>query len=191
MGQLEDYTCEFRPNIKFEEFSKDIVIKLLKALNKNYLGIDGFWFQQVTKEDGLDKALAYSADNWEKQGKFEIANAMKILNIHGNDVETFFKAVQFCPSLSYTMLSYDMDLKSKYHGVITIHRCPAADFYESLGEKGISILSRLCHEVEIPGFKALSDAVNPDIRMTNLKLPPRKGKTEACCQWEFMLEAEG
>ncbi len=93
--------------------------------------------------------------------------------------------------MPFPMLSYEMDLKSKYHGVITIHRCPAADFYESLGEKGISILSRLCHEVEIPGFKALSDAVNSNIKMTNLKLPPRKDKTEVCCQWEFKLESEG
>ena len=191
MKELADYTGEFLPRISFEDFSKDVVIKLLKALNRNCLGIDGLWFQRAIKEVGLDAAVSWSMDVWEKQCKIDMKNARQILNIKGNDVEALLKGIQFCPGFPISILEWEMELKTRNHGLITVHRCPAVDTYEREGKKGEEILNGICRVIEPPAFNSFISVVNPDIQMKELKLPPRKSKDEICCQWEFKLESKG
>ena len=45
----------------------------------------------------------------------------------------------------------------------------------------------VCHVVEPQAVAKYLN--NPKIKVTPLKLPPRKSPDEICCQWEFKLEA--
>jgi hypothetical protein len=37
-------------------------------------------------------------------------------------------------------------------------------------------------------FELTAEYFNPKIKVTSLKLPPRKRGSDICCQWEFNLE---
>ncbi len=190
MKELTDYSGGFVPQVSYEIFSKEALIKLLKVFSRNLLHIDALWFKRVTKEVSFDAALSWSTDIWDKQCQYDMKDVMKALNITGNDVETFFKTLQMVPGFPLVLMGYEMDLKTKNHGFLTIHRCPTVDLYEKQGNTGEEILDRVCHELEVPAFKALTLPVNPEIEMTCLKLPPREGKNDICCQWEFKLKAK-
>jgi hypothetical protein len=42
--------------------------------------------------------------------------------------------------------------------------------------------------VETRLFEIRAKAINPKMKVTPLKLPPRKSKDEIACQWEFRLD---
>lgn len=43
MGELQDYSGEYNPDVEFENFSKEALIRLLKAYQKVFVGALGIW----------------------------------------------------------------------------------------------------------------------------------------------------
>ncbi len=188
MKELTDYSGEFIPKITFEHLPKDVIIELMKELSRFYVKIDLLWYNRVAKEVSPDKALSWCLSGWEKMGQIEMKSVRELLKIEGNDVEAFFKIFQLAPGFPLALMEYDMELKTKNDGLLTITRCPVADYWERQGEKGVEELYRICRDLETEGFKAYAAQVNPDIKVTNFKMPPRKSKDEITCQWQFKIE---
>ena len=46
----------------------------------------------------------------------------------------------------------------------------------------------MCREMEPKTMGIIAHYFNPEIKVTGLKLPPRKDYSDCCCQWEFKLE---
>jgi hypothetical protein len=46
----------------------------------------------------------------------------------------------------------------------------------------------ICQEMEPKIMGIVAHYFNPNIRVTPLKMPPRKSKDEIPCKWEFKLE---
>jgi hypothetical protein len=46
----------------------------------------------------------------------------------------------------------------------------------------------LCEVVEARGFQLGGTWFNPRMKVTPVKLPPRRSKTDIACRWEFVLE---
>lgn len=85
------------------------------------------------------------------------------------------------------MLELDLVLKNKNHGIMTVKRCLSLDYFERHNDTGLRELGcEILDKEIIPEYARL---VNPDIRTTCLKLPPRKSKEDIACQWEFTLGA--
>jgi len=190
MGDLSDYSGKLVPDVRYESFSKDVLVKLLEQLNKNYLGLDGLWFQRAIKGVGLDEATVWSRDNWVTQCGIEMARIRELMNIQGDDVEALFKGIQLCSGFPIAILKWEMELANPNHGVITVHGCPAVDTFERWGDKGTPVLTKICKELEPPAFEAYVKKVNPNIKIIELMTPPRKSRDEPCCKWEFILEEE-
>ena len=47
MSGLRDYSGQLNPNIKVEDFSKDVLVKMVKMYGKLYLAVDGSWYLSV------------------------------------------------------------------------------------------------------------------------------------------------
>ena len=43
MGELRDYSGEHRPDLKFEDFSKEALVRLIKAYQTIFVGLMGMW----------------------------------------------------------------------------------------------------------------------------------------------------
>jgi len=63
MAELKDYSCSFKPTAKYEDFSKDVLVKLLKEYQRAYLIILGEW-DKVTRERFL---LAIFETRWRQK----------------------------------------------------------------------------------------------------------------------------
>ena len=44
-----------------------------------------------------------------------------------------------------------------------------------------------CDPVEIDYFTELVESIDPRIKVTPLKLPPRQSADDICCQWLFTM----
>ena len=182
MKELRDYSGEFCPELKLEDFSADTLSKLLRMYAKLYMALDGFWYLTVKERLGNDEALACDIKTWESQARYEMAKITKQLNIEGNDVIALMKALQFSPwSLQQ---QYKIESNNPNSAMLTITRCPTLEALEKEGE-GREV--EICDIVDPKFFKHLATFFNPHIEVRCIKSPPRKSKDEICCQWEFRL----
>ena len=67
-----------------EKLSKEELMDYIEDLSKNWLAIDGTWFQAAEKEFGLEKAIELDVAQWKRFTIIEAKRIMKRFNIPGN-----------------------------------------------------------------------------------------------------------
>ena len=184
MTQLNDYSGELRPDLKFSDFSHSALADLLALYCKLYMAMDGFWYLTVKEKISNEEALACDIQTWEKACKYEMAKITKQLNIQGNDVVALMKAIQVTPWMRQTQ--FEIEVKDENNAVLVVTHCPTLIALEKEGE---GRENEICNMVDQKLFKYYASFFNPDIEVKSLKLPPRKSKDEICCRWEFRLES--
>jgi len=182
MDQLIDYSGEFNPRIKLQDFSKEVVIQLLEMQSRLYLAVDGFWYLAVMEKVDESTAMACDLWVWEKQQRYEQERLRKLLNIQGNSLQSLLKCIQFAPWARN--LEYDIDVKDNNLAVFTVSQCLTL---QSMEKEGKGRDNTFCKSVETKMFNMYVNSFNPDIKVTNLKMPPRKSKDDIFCQWEFKM----
>jgi len=185
MEELKDYSGPFKRDLKYEDFSKEALAKLLNVYCKELLLMDTYWQEQMRNRISDEVAFECLLQNWCRIGKHEMKWTMEALNIQGNDVEAFVKANQMVPSFAQGIYEYDWELKNKNHAVLTVNFCPAL---ASLERNSPERIERNCHVLEHEAMKAYMAPVNPKMQVLPLKQPPRLSPDEVACQWEFILE---
>ena len=132
---------------------------------------------------GNDEALACDIEAWEKITRYEMKNITKELNIEGNDVVAFMKAMQLSPWSQ--RMKHTIEFQGKNKALFTVTQCPTL---EALEKEGKGREDQICNIVDIKWMQDTADFFNPDIKVTPLKTPPREDKKGICCQWEISLE---
>ncbi|HUV53158.1 MAG TPA: hypothetical protein VMW64_08830, partial [Dehalococcoidia bacterium] len=54
--ELKDYSGPYKHDLKWEDFSKEFLVKLMKSWQGAYLGIQGAWIQVVSEKYGSEAA---------------------------------------------------------------------------------------------------------------------------------------
>jgi hypothetical protein len=190
MKELNDYSGEYKPDLKFEDFSKEALIELLKSYQIVFVGLMGMWNTVNRERMAAEEAFKLDADVYEKMvGKFELPLVTSAMNIHGDDVLTMLKYFQVAPDGAREGLyEFNYDVKNRNHAILTFTRCPSLFYFEKKGSE--SDINSLCGAggVEERAFIEICRYFNPNMKCRALKLPPRKGKDDICCQWEFKVE---
>ncbi|MFC1945073.1 DUF6125 family protein [Chloroflexota bacterium] len=191
MNELTDYSGEYNPDIEYSSFSKDVLVKLLEEYARLYLLHDGLWNTRITREFGPETAFAWGNEIWgHNYRNLSLPRISKLFNISGNDVLTACKLIQLTPDGVATggQYKYTSDVKNNNHVIWTITRCATLEYFEKNGmEKHISGVCGV-GGMEHVAIENYCHFVNPDIKVTALKIPPRKSPDELPCQWELKLE---
>ncbi len=185
MEELKDYSGPYIPNLKYEDFSKDVLVKLLRAYSRECNVLPAYWAEEVRKRLGPDVMKECLLSTWTRIGKYETGWAMEAANIKGNDVETYVKATQLMGSFAQGYYKYDFDLKNKNHAVLTVHYCPGFNSMERQGD--LEYLDWVCKVCEYEAMKAYVKPVNPEIEVKCLRAGRRQSQDEVHCRWEFRL----
>lgn len=183
VAELADYSGKFDPKFSHDKLTKETLLKLLKTYNEYMLRIDGFWYLTVMDKRGNDEAFDCDVKVWEKAQLWELKAVSSVLNIQGDDVATVMKYLQVCPWM--WIYTYDIELKSPNHSLLTITHCPTL---LSLEKEGTGREKLICQEMEPKVMAIIAHYFNPDIKLTGLKLPPRTDYSDICCQWEYKLD---
>jgi len=185
MEELKDYSGDFRPDLRLQDFSKDALIRLWVAGGKLYLGLDGLWYNFIREKFGEKTASEFDWEIWRRATPLEVRRGREAMNIQGDDVESLFKFFQIDPGAGGIWPEFRCELKNKNHGVLTVGQCRGLGYFERHGD--MAALKNAC-EMDRWAFEDAAHAFNPKINTTCLKLPPRESPKKVACQWEFKLE---
>ena len=190
MTERKDYNGEYRTDVRFEDFSKEALIRLIKAYQITFIGNMGMWNTVNRERMSVEEAWNLDSEVYEKQvQRFELPLVCDAMNIRGNDVVTMLKYFQMCPDGAREGLyEFSTEIINKDHAVLTFTRCPTLFYFErKQSEKDIECL---CGPggTEDRAFKAICNYFNPNMKSRALKFPPRKSEDEICCKWEFKVE---
>jgi hypothetical protein len=185
MAELKDYSGDFLPNAKFQDFSKDALAALLTEYARLSLALDAWWQAVVREKYGEKIAIELELAVWAKGVPYQQQRVMEALNIKGNDVATCFKELQMDPQFRPPMFDITWDYKNKNHGIFTVNRCKAVDYFEKIGDT--KTMLAMC-DLDLKAFEKIAKFINPNIKVKFLKMPPRKDQNDIACRFEFKLE---
>ena len=185
MEELQDYSGEFIPKIDLQAFSKDFLIRLMHTWSSAYVRMDEIWNQAVEKHTGdAQLALNCELDCWSDIAERTLPRIAKAANIEVKDIVDAMKVWQMCPDgTSAGVYEAEYEVKNRNHIILTLTRCRTLEFLEKSAPERIR---PVCHVLEGPVMEKY--LMNPKVKVTALKLPPRKGPDEIACQWEYKLE---
>jgi hypothetical protein len=185
MPELKDYSGPFNPKLTFADFSKEFLLKLIPIWQYAWLHMTEAWYDAVKKRFGDDAANHCEQEAWIRIAERVNPRYAKIANIPLKTVIDSMKVLQL--PLDNTMgglFPVEYDIKSPNHVILTIRQCRSLQFFEAKQPERINWVCHVHEPIEMAKY-----AVNPNIKVTPLKLPPRKSPEEIACQWEFKLEA--
>ena len=184
MAELQNYSGPFDPNIRFEDFSKEMLIKLFKEYQRAYLIVLGEWHRVMRERYGEVAAIECDNSQWMVAGPLVASFLCKALKIKPVNVESFFKHMQMDPGFPMRLFDIEWELVNPNLGYITVKKCTALMVNEIAG-KGYEI--PMCHVEECPTMINTAFYHNPNLIFKPVKLPPRKSQDEIPCKWEARI----
>lgn len=192
MAELRDYSGDFIPDLKYQDFTKETMAALLTEAGRALVAMDGFWHTRVAEKLGGEEADAWGAWVWgEMYPRHIIPRIRKVLNITGNDVYSWAKYSQVDPATPIGVYDATWTILDRNHVIWTVNRCPALLHMLKEG-KGREKFVCGPQGTEYYGITAYARAFNPAIKVTRIKGAPLQGPDDRPhCQWDVRLAAAG
>ena len=187
MPEMEDYSCPFKPDLTLEDFSKEFLLKLMTAWQFAWLRMADTWYGAVEKRFGADAANECNLEAWTRVGELVNPRLAKIAGIKLNTVLDSLKLLQLPLDNNIGPLyPVEYEIRNPNHVIMSILQCRSLMYFE---REAPHMIEPTCHRLEEQVMKAY--LVNPGIKVTPLKLPPRQSRDEVACIWEFKIETAG
>ncbi len=187
MGNLSDYSGELMPVIRYEEFSCEALVRLWLATAKSYITMDAAWMAVVRERFGDEIARELDMQVWRTVTPQDVRRITEAMNITGTDVAAVLKFFQVEPGAGAVFPECECELKNPNHGILTVRRCLGLDYCER--HENWDLLQYGCEVLDAECIPQAAHCINPEIKVTPLKLPPRASKDEVACVWEFKLDS--
>ena len=165
-----------------ERLNKEELINYIKDLSKNWLAIDGTWFQVVEKEFGLEKAIELDAAQWKRFTVIEAKRIMRRFNIQENGgILALVKA-----------LNYRVYANINVQEIVEIseNRCifRMNDCRVQYARKRRNFPDFPCKPVGIIEYQDFAKTIDPRIKTKCICCPPDQHPDNYYCAWEFTIE---
>lgn len=184
MPELDDYSGPFNPELSFNDFSKEFLLKLIHVWQWGWLQLDAAFFDETLKRSDHKTAYECDLEMWLACAERCNKRYVKIAKIPMTNVIDCLKALQL--PLDNTMGSVypvEYDIKNEYHAVVTVKKCPSLEWCEKNDPDRIVPMCQLNEPQIIDKYK-----VSQDVKLTALKLPPRQGPDDVACAWEYKMD---
>jgi hypothetical protein len=161
---------------------QDMVSQALTDAAKNWIAMDGLWFQAVEQEYGMDAALAMDRKVWEQFAVIEarrIKERLVLPEKGGLDaLEVAFKNRLI--SLLNKLEILRPDEKTL---IVTLKTCRVQ---AARKRKGIAEFP--CRSIGLVEFPVFASTIDPRIITECLSCPPETLPRTPYCSWKFTLE---
>ena len=166
---------------ELERLSKETLIKLIEVYGKNWLTLDGLWFQGVEEKYSMDAALEIDLRMWMRQPITEAKRIKEALNITDNDMPTILKVIDCMTwSQAYT---FEVEELALDRAVFYYPHCRPQDQRVS---KGIGELP--CRPTGVACFGLAAKVINPTAEVECIFCPPGPHPTDCWCKWQLTIQ---
>ena len=98
MAELTDLSGPFNPGLKFEDLSKELLVKILRVWQWSWLQLDAGWYEEVLPKFGLQPGFDCDLEMWLRCADRCNTRYAKIAKIPMNDIIPF-PPLHFQPSV--------------------------------------------------------------------------------------------
>lgn len=173
MAELDDYSGEFRPDIRYEDFSKEALGRLIEEYCRLGFRLDGTWQEVIRRRLGKAEAMAAENEVWAQLVPFWQSRVAKALNIRGDDVATYLKLLQMDPQMCYRLMGVECELHDADHATLRVRTCHAVKYFKhTTGD--MEALKEMC-VLDKRAFEKVAAHVNPEIKVEEVFLPTDPG----------------
>ena len=184
MPEMDDYSGPFKPDLTFNDFSKEFLLKLMNVWQFAWIRMSDAAYEAIKQRFGQEAALDCVTDMWLRVGEQVNPRYPKIANIQLNTVVDSLKCLQLpLDNTIGPLYPCEGEILNPNHVIWTVKQCRSLMYYEKAAPQ---LIQPICHVLEEKVMRKY--LINPKIKVTPLKLPPRDNPEEMACQWEFKLE---
>ncbi|MBY8980268.1 MAG: hypothetical protein KGD72_07745 [Candidatus Lokiarchaeota archaeon] len=165
-----------------EGLSKEELMDYIEDLSKNWLAIDGTWFQAVEREFGLERAIELDATQWRSFTIIEAKRIMKRFKIQENGgITALVKALNY---RVYANINVQETVE------ITENRCVFRmnDCRVQYARKRRNLPDFPCKPVGIIEYEDFAKTIDPRIKTKCICCPPDQHPDDYYCAWEFTIK---
>ena len=163
--------------------SKEQLIDLIEIYSKNWLALDGVWFQSIERKFGMDEAIFHDQQAWRRFAAIEAKRIKQFLKLPEHPgLEGLAKALQmrFYGSLNdYELIFNDGKL---------IFRNVDCRVQTARARKDIPY--HPCKSVGIIEYSQFAKTIDSAIICRCISCYPDLTDESTCCSWEFELKSE-
>lgn len=181
--ELNDLSGPYNPDLTFDMFSKEFLLKLFQVWQYAWLHMSESWYNQVKERFGAEAADDCEVGAWMNMAERVNPRYAKVGNIQLNTVVDSMKAIQL--PLDNTLGGlYPVipEIINENHVIWTIPRCRSLEFFEA---KQPERIQQVCYVNEKKIIERYM--INRKIKVTPLKLPPRSSPDDIACKWEAVM----
>lgn len=172
-----------KQNEMLNSLSKEELIELIEDYSKNWLAMDGVWFQSVERKYGMEEAIYHDRQAWKT---FTVIEARRIKNFLGlperAGLEGLAKALslRFYANINEDEIIISADKKTLTYRTLEC-RVQAARKRKQMGYHP-------CKSVGIIEYSGFAAAIDDRIQCECVSCYPEITDDSCCCAWKFTLE---
>ncbi len=189
--ELDDYSGPFRPDLRYTDFSKVGLSRLIQMASEYHNAIQGRYRQFIDEVHGHAAAVSSEETIWGGSMVNSTHRLIKkTMKINGKNLESFMKQWQIeLNTIPSDVSNVYFEMPTKRRGLATVNTCPVALHYEAAGrtDELREICEARCGNAVQNGAKKFDS----NIVVKNLTMPPRASENHVCCKWELYYKADG
>lgn len=168
-------------NQALSALSRDELFTLLEIYAKNWLAMDGYWFQSIEKKHGMDEAMEHDENIWRGFTRTEAKRIKKFLGLkEGCGLEGLREALSF---RLYACINRDEII---LEGNELIYRTLECYVQKARSDKGMPF--HPCKSVGIIEYSLFAKEIDPRIQCECISCYPDVTDASCNCAWRFWLE---
>lgn len=166
---------------KLQDMPRSMLIDLIHMLGRNWLTVDGLWFQMIERDFGVEKATQYDEEMWDKQSLAEARRLKKTLNIIKKGPLAVAEANLFLTSYFNKAFNFKIEKVTEKMVVQTCLSCPNQERRIQQGQEPFP-----CKKVGLRERLNFCQVIDPEVNVRCVLCPPdQKPEDNAWCRWEF------
>ncbi|HEY3143595.1 MAG TPA: hypothetical protein VGJ86_20835 [Acidimicrobiales bacterium] len=184
--ERDDYAGPFDPDFRYEDLSKDALVRLVREYALTVHLLDRSCLAAVGMRYGQEVVEEIAIEEWRGASPIYGERLRRILGIEGDDVAAIFKVLQVDPGFPHHYMDVRYEVVDERHGFFELAHCGALMDVEPWGDRAVT---GMCHTIEDGTFDPTAQAVNPKARIRHVHRPPRSSSDQLPhCRWELVID---
>lgn len=166
------------------ELPREKLIELVNDFAKNWLAMDGVWFQSIERKYGMDEAMEHDGNAWEK---FTVIEAKRIREFLSLPEQAGLEGLR--RALEFRMYAPLNKAESVIEDNCLLYRVTTCRVQAARERKGMPF--HPCKSVGIIEYSGFARTIDPRITTECVSCYPDITCADSCCVWKFILNERG
>lgn len=167
-------------NRALDALSRDELCQLIELYSKNWLALDGVWFQSIEQKQGMNEAMEHDAAAW---SRFTVIEAKRIKAFLNLPEQAGLEGLRRALALRfYANINQDEII---LEGNTLLYRTVSCRVQCARSRKGMEY--HPCKPVGLIEYSGFAKAIDPRISCTCVSCYPDITDDTCSCSWRFSL----